>query len=238
MEHDNTITIITGLLNEICVDHLINSYADVKHKLVSTWNNQENSLLNLLSENGFIIVLNEYPEHKNTGNYQIICIQSALLKAYELNFKYVIRSRVDIFPNNQLKFINITRHLYIEKITVLSAVIGSNPNDYVFLDFIVMGDINELLIFYSKLQEPYDTCNIERFLLKTYFNQLNITIDLFNLKLNSCLKICEKNKIEFRWYRSTQYNTSISHPFMATGISFPFIKLIGEYCKASFIYKF
>ena len=157
-----------------------------------------------------------------------------LLKARELGFKYAVRSRFDIFPNNQLKFINITRYLYIEKITVLGGIIGLPPNDDCILDLIVIGPMNDMLVFYAKLQEPSDPRSIEQFLLESYFNKPNIKIEILNTKLNSCLKICQENKIEFIWYRVLRYNRL----YNTTGLSFPFMKLIGEYCKGPFICTF
>lgn len=230
MEYDDTVTIITGKLIEICIDHLISSYINVKHKIISTWKDEDSSLLELLSSNGFTIVLNEYPEYKNTYNYQILCIRAGLLKAQEMGFKYAVRSRTDIFPNNQLKFIDITRHLYNEKITVIAGIKGDYPNDDCILDLIISGHINEMLNFYSKLQLQNDSRSPEQFLLETYFNQAKIKINLLNTKLNSCLNLCRENKIEFTWYRILRYN--------GIGLSFPFMKIIKEYCAASFICAF
>jgi hypothetical protein len=230
MEYDDTVTIITGKLIERCIDHLICSYINVKHKIISTWKDQDSLLIEDLSKNGFTIILNDYPEHKNTVNYQITCIRAGLLKAQEMGFKYAVRSRTDIFPNNQLKFIDITRNLYNEKITVIGGIKGEYPNDDCILDLIVSGHINEMLIVYEKIQLPNDSRSPEQFLLETYFNQDKIKINLLNTKLNSCLNLCKENKIEFTWYRILRYNS--------IGLSFPYMKIIKEYCAASFICAF
>lgn len=230
MEYNDTVTIITGKLIEICIDYLIHSYTKIKHKIISTWKDEDSSLLEQLSSNGFIIVLNDYPEYKNTTNYQITCIRAGLLKAQELGFKYAVRSRTDIFPNIQLKFIHITRHLYNEKITVIGGIIGEYPNDDSFLDLIISGHINEMLKLYPILQLPNDSRNPEQFLLETYFNTSKIKIDILNTKMNSCINLCKENKIEFTWYRTQRY--------FATGLSFPYMKLIKEYCMAPFVCEF
>jgi len=64
MEYDDTITIISGLLNDLFIENLILSYKTVKHKMITTWNNMDIQFIEILQEHGFIIVLSDYPIEK------------------------------------------------------------------------------------------------------------------------------------------------------------------------------
>jgi hypothetical protein len=52
----NTCLVITGLIQEDYIPFLIQSYGNMKNKIVSTWLNQDESLIEMLRLNGFIIV--------------------------------------------------------------------------------------------------------------------------------------------------------------------------------------
>jgi len=89
--------IITGLIIPGYINELINTYKNIKNKIISTWIDQDSSLINTLRENGFIILLNDYPQRKSTFNFQFTQMKFGILKAKELGFKYVLRFRTDTY---------------------------------------------------------------------------------------------------------------------------------------------
>ena len=46
---EDTCFVIFGLLEDIYVDQLINCYADIKDKIISTWKDQDPTLLKILN---------------------------------------------------------------------------------------------------------------------------------------------------------------------------------------------
>ena len=92
--------IITGKIVPQYINEIINTYKNIKNKIISTWIDQDSSLVNTLYENGFIIVLNNYPERKTTFNFQFTQMKYGILKAKELGFKYVLKFRTDTYIKN------------------------------------------------------------------------------------------------------------------------------------------
>ena len=99
---DNTIVVITGLINVFFVDNLIKSYKNTNNKLISTWYDQDKDLIELLILNNFKIVLNDYPKHKNSTNVQIYATNKGSQEAKKLGYKYICHTRSDVFPLNYL----------------------------------------------------------------------------------------------------------------------------------------
>jgi hypothetical protein len=92
--------IITGKIIPVYINEIINTYKNIKNKIISTWIDQDSSLINTLYENGFIIVLNNYPERNATFNFQFTQMKYGILKAKELGFKYVLKFRTDTYIKN------------------------------------------------------------------------------------------------------------------------------------------
>ena len=222
MEYDDTITVVTGLLNQMFVERLISAYKDVKHKMVSTWRSSNRELLRQLLENGFIIVLSQEPATRTMVRVTATS-RAAVLKAQELGFKYICRSRTDIFPENHLKFLDVTRDLYKEKITVLS---GVNLCDHIYyFDHIVCGSVENMLLFYTLKGTVPLLPTPEISLLQNYAGEKIVSKEEVKKHLNISKAICLKEGIEIIWYRPKDY------PFPRT---IPFSKLISEYCVAFF----
>ena len=227
MEYDDTITVLSGLVEPLFVEKLIECYKDVKHKLVSTWNTSDKTLLEQLESNGFHIVLSDYPEHRTSANYQIVCLQNGIHKATQLGFTYVCRSRTDVFPKNHLQFLKVIRDLYIEKVTVLCGVSLFNMNYY--LDIVICGTCEQLLAMFSKLQQPTKHYkNPELYFLQNYTEcEIQSQADIKQY-LHFAKKKCIEANIEIMWYRP--YDCV---PFPR---SIPYTKVLAEYCNAFFIY--
>jgi len=230
MQYADTITIITGILTPLYVEKLIESYKGVKHKIVSTWKPSTHSykiLLHDLKSNGFKIVLSDYPKYRSGINYQIVCLQNGIKMAIELGYKYVCRSRTDIFPVNHIKFLEVTRDLYMEKLTALCGV--SLPSKDFFLDIIMCGSCEQISALWSKLEEPTTHYkNAELFLLENYAKCNIETQEDVKKYISFSKNRCIESNIEIIWYRPDGI-----HFFPTTS---PYVKLISEYCNAPFVY--
>jgi hypothetical protein len=191
----DTALIITGMINEYrVVVRLIQTYEHVKNKIISTWKYTHPSFIEALRDEGFICILNDPPPYIHTVNMQQVAIASGLLMAKEMGFKYCIRSRTDIYPNNYELFCEKTRALYTDKITVFTYFMGH------ICDFVVMGPTDEMLVFFSHQLESGDAGN-ELFLMEKYTGRKDLTQDECSKYVNYCLDICRENGIEHSWLR-------------------------------------
>jgi len=216
--YSDTIVVITGQLNSMFVDNLIKSYVGIYHKLVSTWNDQDKYLLELLRLNNFKIVLSDYPEHKNSANVQIHATRMGALEAQRLGYRYVCHTRTDVFPLNYNKFLYSCADLYSEKLTILRYI-----QCVYFLQILTIGPVDEILRFYNTLQEPSDTRFPEKYLMETYIGSRDLTKEDIKSHFNICLDICRRDDIEFIWVRPESWANGCT--------TIPMMKVIAEYSK-------
>ena len=85
MSMQDTIILITGQLNSLFTERLIETYKNVDHKIISTWDNTKKELIDNLEKNRFIVVLNDDKAIKNCmithkHNSQIMCIKTGIEK--------------------------------------------------------------------------------------------------------------------------------------------------------------
>lgn len=233
LEYDDTITVISGIIKEEFVVNLINSYKYVKNKLISTWDDTEIKLLEELKNNGFKIILSNENDikFKCSTNYQCVTINNGIIEAIKLGFKYVCRSRTDIFLTNHLKFLHLTRELYKEKITVLYGIEqgiehGVKPDLIYYSDLIMCGTIHDMLISFNKQKEFNDNAIPEIFFLKNYskssINKNEYTKEEIKKYFNFVHTICIDNNIEILWYKTIFINKRQ-----------PYRKLVSEYYFAN-----
>lgn len=210
----DTAILITGLLNEYYTFNLLKSYDGMSNKFISTWSNSDSGLLDILIKNDFSIILTDHDPSLSRANCQFITIINGLkyIKEKHVEYKYVIRSRTDIFSENIESFISVTKHLYSNKLTVIC---GIHTTIIYFLDIIVAGTIDEMISFY-KLMDPNDTRCQEIFLIEEYTQKKNLTREDIKSYFNFCLDECVKYNLEFIWFREARYP--------------PTMKLISDYC--------
>lgn len=214
MDNTNEITdfcfVITGLLKSEYISDLIKSYIGVKNKIISTWKDQDNKFINLLEENGFLIVLNDHPVYDNhtfqqrQTIYQNTTIKSGCIKALELGFKYAIRMRTDVICNNIKLFRDMLGGFDKDKITVFSAIDYGNSHFY-FLDVMLSGKIDHIL----KMVTPDVSNKDERFVEKIWmynYTGENITdLEKFKQYFHICLEECRKTQLDFYWYSHSRF---------------------------------
>lgn len=182
-----TCFIITGLIEDKHINNLLETYKDYEHKILSTWENQDTSIL---EKNNFIVVKNKEPIIKHSINYQSATIQGGIIKAKELNYEYIIRIRTDIFCND-IKFLkDVFTSQNIEKISCIYNVKVNRY--YFFLDLVISGKIDNI-------QKLFISCNNsngcpEQYWLTKYFNINKIDINFLKENINTIRKILSKNK--------------------------------------------
>jgi len=231
LEYDDTVTIISGLVESIYIDYLIDAYKYIKHKILSTYSDTDSKILDIFKTNGFIVVLSDpLPDEENKiclgTARQVNHIQNGIKKALELGYKYVCRSRTDIFPQSHRKFLYLTRDLYKEKITSLCGIYLENFAYY--LDIIVCGTIENISHLFNKKQSLSYNKNSELWFLENYCNHPIDSEDDVKKYINFVADISRDNDIEIIWYKpNTKYFYSTSAPF---------VKLIKDYSIDIFAY--
>jgi len=209
------ITVITGVLKPIYTIHLIKAYSNTKHKLISTWKDEDPNLLNILDKSGFIIVLSERPLHMTSYNAQAVTSIAGIMKAAELGFSHVCRSRTDVFPTNHEYFLQCTDNLYNSKVMAICGV-----RDW-FLDIIMVGPTSQIIKGFNYIQVPEDKRFPEQIILQNLYGGKFNEKDKIRSILNFCLPICKEKGIEIIWYRPPEWKNSIR--------SIPYMKIVNEY---------
>ena len=222
---ENTMILITGQLNELFARRLIETYKNVYHKMISTWNNTNKEIIETLEKKGFIVLLNSDQPLKKyritlKDNLQILCIKTGVEKAKELGYKHVLISRTDIFSNDVERFIKVNQNLYLEKIMVICGIKTKSVGVF-FLDIIVAGPIEKILSMFI-LKKSTDRTPYEIYLLRNYTKKRLVTQDKMHEFFNFALPNCRKHRIELTWYRDAKWKTQKR--------SIPDMKIIKEYC--------
>ena len=220
--------VITGILSEMfLVEKLIQTYHKIPYlKIVSTWSNANPQMLYMLSNNGFNVVLTDpLSSDEPHPNNQIISIRNGVRKAQELGCDYVFRSRVDICSsqdNDIHRYIEIVKHN--QKLTFLSWI---RPVDIIyFFDVIIYGKSDDFLKMYIP-QQSGDPRFIEWYLMETFIQKQNLTLEDVNEHFSFSLDDCITNHIDFHWYRPPD---KIILTLQNANRNPKYKKLIEEYC--------
>jgi hypothetical protein len=181
--------VITGKIVDRYVLPLLELYKDVKNKILSTWIDQP--YIALFERNGFNIILNEYPSHRNSTNYQTVCIREGCILAQKLGFKYVIRMRTDLICSDMTKFLNCIP-LDDNKLSVLGFI---QTHNFYIIDFFVAGSTETMLKVFSKEQTPDDTRFVEQYWIDEYFGKKLTYADAVK-NINTCYATLKEKGVE------------------------------------------
>jgi len=213
----NTVILVTGLVTPVYINDIIESHKNIDNKIISIWENTLPRHIEMLQANNFNVYLNKMEEEKTSNNLQLVPIVNGLLYAQKLGYKYVLRTRTDVFSTDYKKYLEKTEHLYKEKIT---AFCGIETDVIYFLQICESGNINDMLKMYT-LQTGNDRRFTEKFLLENYCNKTNLTRDDIRKNMHFSIDICRQNNIEFYWYRDKRWHIyNRSNPYM---------KVVSEY---------
>tara|TARA_B100001769_G_scaffold140739_1_gene110198 strand:+ start:489 stop:1175 length:687 start_codon:yes stop_codon:yes gene_type:complete len=227
---NDTIILITGQLNANFTDRLIESYKNVSNKLISTWKDTPSELIEKLKKDNFIILLNDEESLKNDQhkhNRQLLPIRNGILEAEKLGFKYVMRTRTDIFSNDFDKYLMKTRSMYQNKLTAIAGINNVKAGVY-FLDIIICGEISKMLSMFV-LKAPNNKKAYELYLIEMYTKKNKINAEELNQNFSFSLNTCLENEIEFIWVRDGKWKTPKR--------TIPDMKVIKEYCDDNFILR-
>ena len=213
----DTCFVITGLIEEEYIPSLIKSYEKISHKIISTWINQDENLIQILRTNGFIIVQDNCPIINKQTNYQSKAIHNGCLKAQELGYKYIIRLRTDMISSKSDTFVELLETKFFPNEKLVSFCGIETQDGIYFYDIMVAGLVSQMLEFFKNEQSIEDNRYIEKFLLESYLNKTDITRDDVRKIFNFCNVECHINRIEFFLIKYQLY-------------------IINEYCLYSFIW--
>jgi hypothetical protein len=191
---DDTCVVISGLLTDEYVNNLLITYSSVNNKIITTWEDQDQTLIKKLRDNGFIIVLNKplvipvYNQHAS-ALVQTTAIKSGIIKAQELGFKYAIRMRSDVTCNDFILFCKVIESKYKEKVTALCGILNY------FYDAVIAGPIKDMVKLYNNIPSNEDTRGPERFLMEEYMEDTNTTVEQFKTKVYFCLEEVRRSGI-------------------------------------------
>lgn len=207
--YTNICIVITGLILEEYIHNIISSYKDFPNKIISTWKDQNEELINRLSIANFIIVQSDYPSYNSQTNYQSIASYNGSKKAEELGFEYIIKIRSDILCNNINKFVEILNNKFDKDKLIIFAGMkyhGNPAEDRVcIMDNMIAGYINNIIKFYSSLQISTDVRFPEEYLQESYLNKQHLSKDEIRNTFYFCHEECSKNNITFLLTKK-QYN--------------------------------
>lgn len=225
----DTVILITGQLTNEFTDRLIKCYSNIKDKLVSTWNYTDKDIIQKLKSNDFMVILIDdetikKDQHKH--NRQLLPIRNGILEAKRLGYKYVLKSRNDVFSNDFERFLTVTQHLYKEKIMAISGIFTKPAGAY-FLDILVCGSVDNMLKMFV-VKDPGNKRAFEPYLIETYTNMKKLSKEQLKNHMAFCLEECKRNDIEFIWHRDKKWKTPKR--------TIPDMKVIKEYCDDEFIF--
>ena len=207
---EDTCFVIFGLLQDDYVDYLIQTYSNIKEKIVSTWKDQNKSLIEKLEQNGFIVVLNNYPNVRNSTNYQIVHNFNGSKKALELGYSYTLNLRTDLLPNDPYLFRKVLKPLIKEKLSSLAWF--GHHNGYI-LNHFMCGPCQEIMKYYGTRENNSETVYSEKFMQENYFNKEDVTFEETIVKFNYCIKILKDNNISFFWIKYPNHPEIVEHFF-------------------------
>ena len=225
MKPSNTVFLFTGKIYPDCFDNFIESTKNIQEiKIASIWDTENSVYVQELIDNNFRIVSNNSKEQdKYVPQFVPIVNGLQYIKENFNTVEYVLRTRFDILSYNYSKYLEKTRELYKEKITVISGIESSS-----FLQIVECGKVDAMCKFYT-LQLNSDKRPPEQFILDNYLNITNYNRENIRQKINFSLNICIQYNIEFIWFRPQHWKTPLR--------TIPNMRVINEYCKDTFIWS-
>lgn len=156
--------------------------------ILSTWNDEDNLLIEKIKTNGIIVLQNERPVYEGMQNinYQIASSAAGILRAKELGARYVLKSRTDqrIHALNVIDyFLSLIESFPIQGVIVQKQrLIALSLNTFLYRlygvsDMCMFGNIDDMLLYW----------NINH-------DERNLSIDMlkkWDLESYSELKLCE-----------------------------------------------
>ena len=165
--------IITGKLSKESVPDLIECYKDYPYKILSTWEQEDFSLLSLLESKGFKLILNRPEGAPIAANFQSVCIVRACELAKQMGFTRCIRTRTDMVFHNLGLFLTLLQPFFElnDKLICLSGMSKEEPPLLYYVDLLMAGTTEQLLRFFKPMQAGEDPRCCEVFWLEEYIGR-------------------------------------------------------------------
>ena len=195
---DQPCFIIYGFLDREIVDSLVKYYANVNDKIVSTYKEYDSNLLNVLSENGFLLVLNDLDNFANQRDAELLYNRAAVEKAEELGYTHTIHMSSELYINDAALLRDTIKPLIKTKMSSLCWFIDTV--NYV-LNYVLSGPIVETLKFYKLEKEVNDPRFLQQFTQEEYLEKKDVIFEDTTSKFNYSIQVLKDANITINWSR-------------------------------------
>jgi hypothetical protein len=176
-----TILIIQGPLYTICLENIIkmcNSFPCI----ISTWDNEDQTKIEMLKPHVVDILLNKIPEYNgiqnvNYANYSTV---SGLYTAQNLGYTHALTFRTDLYCPNIKELISIFENESVDKLVAfawMKHIVPPHAPDGYIMDKIYFGPIDKCILHRSSIQNKNDNRFAEAFLQDSYFKKSPVTYE-------------------------------------------------------------
>ena len=215
--------IFTGIITNEYIDDFICGYKDIDnnkyHKIVSTWDYTEQSIIDKLILHKFTVVLSNFPEFipKRSANYILFSLSKGIEFVKTTNATHILQIRSDMCVNNMNKLLNIYENIYSNKPIFLGCF--NHDGGYLF-DYCYLFDIHFFHTFVFVWQSEDDNRFNEKYIQETYFQTSDVhclldmvTTSIFELVKNNIEIYCVKTKYREQTKLLTGYlQVGVFHP--------------------------
>jgi hypothetical protein len=189
------------LYNDDFTNKIIEKYSCIKNNcVISTWSNENYSLIQKLNSCGFKVLVDDQPEFTGNHNCNLQTKSSINGINYLSGFSHILRMRTDLIPNDVIKFVDVLSKITKDKIILLCWIDGSDIN--YFADFFTFGPIDSSKRFWNVQQDKSESeMFTEQYLCYKYTGikypkYLDIK-DLFSFSINEL----HNENIELNWIK-------------------------------------
>jgi hypothetical protein len=226
---DKTCFIITGQLHDSTTVHnLIQSFENIEHKIISTWETENPVLLETLMDHGFKVLYNEVPDHikletntqhKNqelSANIQSYQILQGCKLAIQLGFEYCVRTRTDLVSNNYSLILETIFPLLSEnKLVCLSGISfdtlspqsgKSLAKTHFYLDYFLFGKLTHFIKYFDRiLTKIHNNGGPERGWIESYLGKTTISREDILSLFTFCGEELQSTSAVLMWYGRCDY---------------------------------
>jgi hypothetical protein len=194
-----TCIVLQGEVYPELITELIETFAHIEHKILSTWDDQDKECLAALESHGFIVLVQPPPEYKCAVNYMVKSLQLGFKKAKTLGFTHAFRMRTDFKINDLPKLIQLLDACSTEKLGFMTMYQNSSGSPQYLTDHFAYGPLDSLSVYFGTLAYPTESRFPELFLMESYFKQKGITYDKIKDQIFLFQDICAEHRIQIYW---------------------------------------
>lgn len=215
--------VLQGQLYPDIINELLFTYRNVKDVILSTWNTEDQTCIDMCKESGFNVILQDPPEYRIATNYQVKSLSSGFKRAIDMGYTHAFRCRTDIKINDITGLLELLKNnLPTDKLAFLLMYKNDKHSPEYLTDHIAYGPLDKLRDYWCVYQQPSDSRFIELFLMETYFNKTAITLDDIKDDVTFFQKLCYINNVRIEYTKPSyinqgdlvrRYYNSTAHPY-------------------------